>query len=222
MGCYAFGAAPGTLDLPPEQEPYTLAQAMNQLVKEFGAVDDIGFYGWSSGTATTYPIMVPLLRVGEEYVEEPFSESFAHGATLGEAAALVTTYTNANGAATAESLGALLSQADLLGFKLGELAQGDAILDFAPALRVTGFDPDVMTLSFELENGIDATPAQALTRLGASTSGRVTVLQKATLGGTATSLDTTVQFAPDHGAASFTLETPGDRSFFALSIVPAE
>lgn len=200
---------------------------MNEFVIELGPAVErnlfgIGLYGWSSGTTTAYPVMVPLLRVNGEYAEVPFSAAFAHGTTLSEAAALVTAYTNVHANATATSLGALLSQADLLGFRLGELAQGNAILDFAPALRVTAFDLGATTLHFELENGIDDCPAQALARLGASTASRMTVLRMATPGGVATPLNTTVQITPDHATATFTPETPADSSFFKLSIIPAE
>jgi hypothetical protein len=195
---------------------------MNLFAKAYGAVNDIGLYGWSPGTATTYPVMVPLLRVGEEYAAEPFSAGFAHGATLGEAAALVTAYTNVHANATVAELSARLSQAELLGFRLGELAQGNAILDFAPALRVTAFDPGATTLHFELENGIDDSPAQALARLGASTTGRMTVLRMATPGGAAIPLNTTVQISPNHGTATFTPETPGNSSFFKLRVLPAQ
>lgn len=225
--CHTFGAAPGNLALPPGQKPSTLAETLNEFVIELGPAVErnlfgIGLYGWSSGTTTAYPVMVPLLRVNGEYAEEPFSAAFAHGTTLSEAAALVTAYTNVHANATVAELSALLSQADLLGFRLGELAQGSAILDFAPTLRVTAFDPVSTTLSFELENGIDAHPAQALVRLGASTSGRVTVLRMATPGGDATPLATVVQYAADHGTATFTPETSFDTSFFKLSVVPVE
>jgi len=167
--------------------------------------------------------MVPLLRVGEEYAAEPFSATFAHGATLDEAAVLVTAYTNANANATVAELSALLAQAELLGFRLDELAQGNAILDFAPALRVTAFYPGAATLHFELENGIDDSPMLALDRLlNASPTARLTVLQMATPGGPPTPLNTTVQITPDHATVTFTPETPGNSSFFRLSILSAE
>jgi hypothetical protein len=221
--CHAFAEAPGLLDVPPELAPLTLSQALNDIIKEFDAINGIGLYGWTAGSATDYPALTALIRVSGEFIQETLSDGFTAGLTLAQVDAGVAVYTNAHPATTADTFGPLMRQADALGFTFAELAAGDAILAFCPSLVLTAFDPGAWSLTFTVGNGIDATAVQAMDRLAASPAKSFAVCQMAEPGGAGTPVTPTVRFNADGTAeAAFTPARPADRAFFRLLIAPAD
>ena len=213
--CHAFTEAPGRLDMPRETAPLTLAQALNDIIKEYGAIDDIGLYGWTAGTATNYPALTALIRVDGQVIPETLSDGFTADLTLAEVDAGVAVYTNAHPATTAATFGALMSQADAMGFTFGDLAADDAMFAFNPSLAITAFDPTAGLLTFRVANGIDATPQAAMNRLAASSACAIIVQQMDAPGGAAVALHPAVAFYPDGTArAAVTPASPSDRALF--------
>ena len=218
VACHAFAEAPGLLlDVPPEEAPRTLAQALNDVVDEAGSVFGIDLYGWTAGSTNRYPVLTPLIRVGGDRVREALSDGFGTGQTHAEVDAAVAVYTNAHPATTAATFGALLAQADAMGFTFGELAADDAILAFDPRLAITAFDPAAGVLSFRVANGIDPTPQTAMNRLAASSARKIVVQQMADPRGEAVALHPAVAFQPDGTArAAFAPASAPPRAFFRI------
>jgi len=216
--CYAFAGPPGVLAGPPEELPPTLAGALNSTVYMMGSFFGIDFYGWTPGTASRYPVMAPLIRVDGEPVEATFSDGFCAGLTYPEVDAAVAAYRDAHPETTAETFGALLCQADAMGFTFGELAADDAIFAFDPSLAITAFDPAAGRLTFRVANGIDTTPQAAMNRLAASAACAITVQQMGHPGGTAVALCPAVEFHSDGTACAPITPTATDRAFFKIRL----
>ena len=221
--CSAFAEPPGLLAEPPAELPPTLAGALNDLARGTGELYGIALYGWTSGSTNRYPVMTPLIRVGGEAVEEALSDGFCSGMTYPQVDAAVAVYTSAHPATTAENFGALMGQADAMGFTFGELAADDAILDFSPSLVITSFDPASGSLTFAVANGIDATPEQAMARLSASTTGSFVIEQFDSPGGKAVEREPVVVFLPEGKArASFPPDAAAVRAFYRVRLGGAQ
>lgn len=220
--CYAFTEAPGLLDLPPGAPPLTLSQALNSEVASRFEVNGVVLYGWTAGSTAHYPMMTAQIRIGREPIAETLSEGFAAGMPPVQADNLVGIYIEAYPETTVATLGKVMQQADLLGLTLLALRwKADAILDFAPHLAITAFNPHEGELTFTVSNGIDATPTQAMNRLAAAPATGYTVLQMSELGGDGVSLSPTIQHH-DNGTATATfIPYSAEHAFFKLCLVPA-
>lgn len=219
VACYAFAGPPGALAEPPDEFPPTLAGALNDLVRSSGAVNGIDLYGWTSGATNRYPVLTPLIRVGGETVEEALSDGFCSGMTYAQVDAAVAAYANACPEVTAATFGALMSQADALGFTFAELAEDEALLDFKPSLVITAFDPASRSLTFRVGNGIDATPQASMNRLAASSVRRLVVQQMEAPDGEAADLQLEAEFSPDGSAhVTFMPVNESERGFFKIRV----
>lgn len=219
--CQLFGDAPGTLAAPVTVGGVTadrLSAALNAWVAA-AWMPGCALFTWTAGTATTYPTLVPATEVGGTATPQTLSDRFMTGATPAQIEATVTAYAAAHPAATAAAFGSLLGEADALGFTYAELAADETVIDFSPGLAVVGFDLATRTLVFTVSNGIDPTPAAAMSRLAASTAGALRALQSDTPGSTATPLTPAVEFHGDGTAeATFTLPAAPPSAFFRLSL----
>lgn len=219
--CRFFGDAPGTLAAPVTVGGVTtnrLSAALNACVAAVWT-PGCGFSSWSAGTATNYPLLALAVEVNGSVIPQTLSDSFMEGVSSNQMDATVTAYAAAHPGTTATSLGAVLYQADAMGFTFADLVAGQAILNFSPVLAIVGFDLATRTLTFTVSNGIDATPVQAMNRLATSPAKSFSVRQMTELGGAEMPVTPTVLFHEDGTAeAAFTPPTPSGKAFYKLQL----
>ena len=212
--CYSFAEAPGVLDKTGEP---SLSEALNEFVM---SMDPPVLYGWTAGSPSNYPVMIPLICVtGETIPPQTLDDGFTAGMTLAQVDSTVSVYTNAYPATDADSFCDLMKKTEMMGFTFADMSADDAILDFDPTLVITGLDPVAQELTFTVSNGIDTTAIDAVNRLAQSIAKTPTVIQMALTNGTEAALVTSAQYHTNGTAtASFTPIDPTDVMVFKMTL----
>jgi len=212
--CYSFAEVPGVLDKTGE---LSLSEALNEFVM---SMDPPVLYGWTTGSPSNYPVMIPLICVNGEYIPpQTLDDGFTGGMTLAQVDNTVSVYTNTYPETDADSLGDLMKQTEMMGFTFADLSVDDAILDFDPILILTALDPIAQELTFTVSNGIDTTAIDAVNRLAQSIAKTPTVIQMGLTDGTEEALITSAQYHINGTAtAYFTPFAPTNSMFFKMKI----
>jgi len=212
--CYSFAEAPGVLNMTGLP---SMATNLNNFVMDGFALSELlpELYGWTTGTAYNYPVMIPLICVNGEYIQpQNFGNGFTADMTVEQVNETVSIYTNAYPETNADTFSELMKKAEMMGFTFAELSVDNAILDFDPKLVITGLDPLVNALPFSVDNGIDETAVEAMNRLAGSVNKKPTVIQMILTNGTETALVTSTLYHTNGTAtASFTPDSADVMTF---------
>ncbi|NCC50149.1 MAG: hypothetical protein EOM20_02935 [Spartobacteria bacterium] len=216
--CYCFEEPPGLLDSAgsPALSESLNNFVMNDLYPELSRE----LYGWTAGSTSSYPVMIPLIQIDGAYIPpQTLDDSFMAGMDLAGVDATVSIFTNAHPGTDTASFEALMEQAEMMGVTFYELSVDNAVLDFEPTLVVTATDPFAWTLDFAVGNGIDETAVAAMNRLAASRSKTSSVFQFDLLSDGETPLPTLAEYHTNGTATvSFTPVAPNDVMVFKMKL----